>query len=202
MTRRPSSLGETPDDDLVRLIRAGDRDAAEVLLRRHHTMVATICRRVVGTRGDAEDATQIALVTAIERLDRFDGRAAFTTWLYRVTTNVCLDELRRAGRRDRPTDAGEVGAELSAASPRQVEPDPASRISARVDIDAALAAIPEEFRLPVVLRDLCGLDYAEIAATLDLPAGTVRSRISRGRRDLLVLLGNPVATTERPNPLT
>ena len=205
MTAPPGGADDPTDADLVRLIRAGDPRAADTLLRRHYSSVATLCRRIVADRGDAEDATQIALVTAIRRLDRFDGRSAFSTWLYRVTTNVCLDELRRAGRRPRPVEGpGEDGGWLpptgaSAAAPGvAVESDPAGRVAARIDIDAALAAIAPEFRVPVVLRDLCGLDYAEIAETLGIPAGTVRSRISRGRRDLLELIGNPGADHERP----
>jgi RNA polymerase sigma-70 factor (ECF subfamily) len=124
----------------------------------------------------------------VRGIRRFDGRAAFTTWLYRVATNAALDELRRKHRRPVPADLPERPA---AGSPVDAQVD------ARVDIDAALAAIPEDFRVAVVLRDLCDLDYAEIATVLDLPAGTVRSRISRGRAALAELLGNPDPADER-----
>lgn len=169
----------------------GDRAALEALLRRHHDRVAALCTRMCGPT-DAPDATQEALLAVVRGLRRFDGNAAFTTWLYRVTTNACLDELRRRRRRplpgleeDRPVDG----------------PDPAGAVVARVDVDTALARLAPEFRAAVVLRDLCGLDYAEIAEVLAIPPGTVRSRIARGRGQLADLLaGNPDASRSRHIP--
>jgi RNA polymerase sigma-70 factor (ECF subfamily) len=173
----------------------GDRTALEALLRRHHDRVAALCSRLCGP-SDAPDATQEALLAVVRGLRRFDGHAAFTTWLYRVTTNACLDELRRRRRRplpgledDRPLDGPGTG------------PDPAGAVAARVDVDAALAKLAPEFRAAVVLRDLCGLDYAEIADVLGIPPGTVRSRIARGRGQLAdLLVGNPTDRQPRPTP--
>jgi RNA polymerase sigma-70 factor, ECF subfamily len=154
-----------------------------------------LCRRLAGNDADAADATQEALITVVRRLDRYDGRARFTTWLYRVVTNACLDELRRRSRRPTPTD--DVYLAERPASDAPVDGATADRL----DIDAALAKLAPEFRAPVVLRDLCGLDYAEIAEVLELPPGTVRSRISRGRGALAhVLAGNPEPTAERRTP--
>jgi RNA polymerase sigma-70 factor, ECF subfamily len=173
----------------------GDRAALEALLRRHHHRVAVLCTRLCGP-SDAPDATQEALLAVVRGLRRFDGHAAFTTWLYRVTTNACLDELRRRRRRPRP------GLEDDAllAGPR-TGADPAGAVAARVDVDAALARLAPEFRAAVVLRDLCGLDYAEIADVLGIPSGTVRSRIARGRGQLADLLaGNPTDPQPRPTP--
>jgi RNA polymerase sigma-70 factor (ECF subfamily) len=104
-----------------------------------------------------------------------------------VATNACLDELRRRTRRPVPTDDAPDGADTT--SPRADHHDPDT--ATRVDIDAALTRLPLEFRAPVVLRDLCALDYAEIAELLGIPPGTVRSRIARGRRMLMEILGNP-----------
>jgi RNA polymerase sigma-70 factor, ECF subfamily len=173
----------------------GDRAALEALLRRHHDRVAALCTRMCGP-SDAPDATQEALLAVVRGLPRFDGHAAFTTWLYRVTTNACLDELRRRRRRplpglddERPLDGPALG------------PDPAGAVAARIDVDAALARLAPEFRAAVVLRDLCGLDYAEIAEILRIPPGTVRSRIARGRGQLADLLaGNPIDPAPRPSP--
>jgi RNA polymerase sigma-70 factor (ECF subfamily) len=129
----------------------------------------------------------------VRRLDRYDGRARFTTWLYRVATNACLDELRRRGRRPTPVD-DEVLTSGRAASGPSVD----AAVADRLDVDHALAQLSVDFRAPVVLRDLCGLDYAEIAEVLELAPGTVRSRISRGRAALAhVLAGNPNPATER-----
>lgn len=158
-----------------------------------------MCRRLAGNEADALDATQEALIAIVRGLDRFDGRAAFSTWTYRVATNACLDELRRRQRRPTaglPDDDGGVGWS-----------DPGARPSAAIEalpdrlaIDDALAQVSEEFRLPVVLRDLCDLDYAEIAERLGIPPGTVRSRIARGRAQLASLLdpGNQRPAVARP----
>jgi RNA polymerase sigma-70 factor (ECF subfamily) len=154
--------------------------------------VYALCRRLAGNDADAADAAQEALITVVRRLDRYDGRARFTTWLYRVVTNACLDELRRRGRRPVPTDDA-----LLAERPAGEGPVDGATAD-RLDIDAALTQISPEFRAPVVLRDLLGMDYAEIAEVLELAPGTVRSRISRGRGALAhVLAGNPTPASER-----
>jgi len=181
----------------VAAAQGGDRAALEALLRRHHDRVAALCTRLCGA-SDAPDATQEALIAVVRGLPRFDGHAAFTTWLYRVTTNACLDELRR--RRRRPLPGLEDERPLDS---RTASPDPAGSVAARVDVDAALTELPPEFRAAVVLRDLCGLDYAEIAEVLRIPPGTVRSRIARGRGQLAdLLVGNPQDPDPRPSPRT
>lgn len=126
------------------------------------------------------------MIAIVRGLPRFDGRAAFTTWSYRVATNACLDELRRRSRRPDPGLDPEHHHEIDGGSP--LPRDPGEIVSARIDVDDALTALPEEFRSAVVLRDMAGLDYAEIADVLDLAPGTVRSRIARGRGRLADLL--------------
>jgi RNA polymerase sigma-70 factor (ECF subfamily) len=136
-------------------------------------------------------------VAVVRGLPRFDGRSRFGTWSYRIAVNASLDELRRRRRRPEPgldearTErgwGGGGGPQFSSADSDQ-----------RLDVDAALARLPPDFRAAVVLRDLCGLDYAEIASILDIPPGTVRSRIARGRSLLVPLLsGNPDRARERP----
>ena len=172
--------------------RDGDRQALEDLLRRHHDRLFAVCRRLTGNEADAADACQDALIAIVRGLPKFDGTTAkFSTWAYRVAVNATLDELRRRGRRaaDPLDEVGERGV-----------PSAEGRVTDRIDIDAALAKVPVDFRTAVVLRDLCGLDYEEIASVLGIPGGTVRSRISRGRALLLTLLGNPSSTTDRPTP--
>jgi RNA polymerase sigma-70 factor (ECF subfamily) len=184
-------LAITADDhQLIAAARGGDRSALDALLRRHYDRIWTLCRRLAGNHADAEDATQEALIALARGLPSFDGRAAFTTWSYRVATNACLDELRRRSRRPVPSTTDDM-----VIVDRAPLPDHAGD---RLDIDAALAQLPEEFRVAVVLRDLCDLEYAEIASLLDLPPGTVRSRIARGRAQLARHMGNPEASSERP----
>ena len=95
------------DSELVQRVRHGDRAALETLLRRHHDRIHLLCHRICRDRGDAEDATQNALLAIVRGLAGFDGSAAFSTWSHRVATNACLDELRRRGRRPL-TRAGDV----------------------------------------------------------------------------------------------
>ena len=186
--------------------RAGDRQALDTLLRRHFDRIHMLCRRMCGNDADADDATQDALLAVVRGLDRFDGRAAFATWVYRVTANACLDELRRRRRRPLPADddqwAGTATGPLAGAGSRSPAPDESEATATRLDIDNALAHLPPDWRAAVVLRDLCGFDYAAIAETLDIPPGTVRSRIARGRSRLAELLagGNRRPAPERPTP--
>ena len=178
---------------------AGDRNALDALLRRHYDRLFALCRRIMGNQADALDATQEALMAVVRGLARFDGRAAFTTWSYRVTTNTCLDELRRRRRRPDPglPDDDRATLEADTTSPSMDE-----GVVARLSVDEALRDIPLEFRVAVILRDVCTLDYAEIAEVLDIPPGTVRSRIARGRALLAARIGgNPSPAPERQNPL-
>ena len=190
------------DAELVRAAQGGDRGALEQLFRRHYDRVHAVCRRITGNDADAADAAQEAMIAMVRGLGRFDGRATFGTWAYRIATNASLDELRR--RRRRPLVAGreQPGHEHH----ELVDPDAGVRIEQlgdRYQLDAALAALPEDFRVPVVLRDVADLDYAEIAAILDLPLGTVKSRIARGRGMLATTIsrsgGNHDGARDRPN---
>ena len=198
-------MPEVSDEGLVDAARGGDRAALDALLRRHHDRVFALCRRMTGNDADAHDATQEALIAVVRGLPRFDGRARFTTWLHRVATNACLDELRRRGRRPVPGLADERDPEHAAPLSDPTAEVPLDLVAERTAVDEALAQLSPEFRAAVVLRDLCDLDYAEIAAALDVPPGTVRSRIARARSQLAALLGdegagNPGARGDRPTP--
>jgi len=176
-----TEIDRTDEARRIMAAQAGDRAALDRLLRDHQGRIYAVCRRLTGNDADALDATQDALIAIVRGLDRFDGRARFSTWAYRIATNSCLDELRRRTRRPL------VG--LPEGDGTDLVPDPRSRsaeaaVDDRLLLDDALASLAPEFRVAVVLRDLCQLDYAEIAEVLDIPAGTVRSRIARGRSHL------------------
>ncbi len=160
------------------------------LLSRHYERLYALCRRMARNDADAADACQEALMAIVRGIDKFQGNSTFRTWSYRVASNACLDELRRRQRRpiaviDEPERVAD-------------SPDLDQRVADRLTIEDALPRLPEEFRAPVVLRDVIGMDYAEIADTLGIAPGTVRSRISRGRRQLAELLGNQDGSPERP----
>ena len=180
------------DAELVTAAQGGDTGAVDELLRRHYDRIHAICRRVTGSDADALDATQEALLGIVRGLANYDNRAKFSTWTYRVAMNASLDELRRRRRRPEPG----LPEWHDAADP---QPSPADRLADRDELDAALAALPDDFRAAVVLRDLGDLSYAEIAEALDIPPGTVRSRIARGRAALATALGgNQAPPSERP----
>lgn len=173
----------------------GDREALDRLLRRHYDRLFAVCRRLTGNETDAADATQDALVAIVRGLGRFDGRSAFSTWAYRIAVNASFDELRRRRRRPEPRDHNvDAGSARALTQPAE----PAADADQRIDVDNALRSLPGDYRAAVVLRDLCGLDYAEIAEILGIPVGTVKSRIARGRAALVPLLGNRDPLSDRP----
>jgi RNA polymerase sigma-70 factor (ECF subfamily) len=202
----PDPVPAPPDDpEVLDAARAGDRRALETLLTGHYDRVHALCRRMLGNEADAVDAAQDALLSAVRSISRFDGRSSFGTWMYRIATNACLDELRRRRRRplvglpgevdgdwDGPvsvhsgsTDAASGGVRSAFGAGAR---DPADDAIAHVDLDAALRQVPPEHRVALVLRDVGDLTYDEIAVILDVPIGTVRSRIARGRAALADLL--------------
>jgi RNA polymerase sigma-70 factor (ECF subfamily) len=187
------------DDALAQRAARGDNAALDILLRRHTALLHGVCRRILGNPDDALDATQEALLAIARKIGSFDGRAKFSTWAYRVATNAALDETRRRGRR--PVPAEHLPEMSTPHGPTHGTVDGAtteSGIVDRLDVDAALAQLTPDYRAAVALRDLVGMDYAEIAEVLGIPPGTVRSRISRGRAALADLLGNREATSEHP----
>jgi len=188
------------DRALVAQAQGGDRAALDELLREHYDRIYAICRRIAGNDADAADATQEALMAIVRGLPKFDNRAAFSTWSFRVATNACLDELRRRKRRPTPALVDEHDGWADQHDERH-EPAFDEQLVTRDELSTALEQLPKEFRAPVVLRDVGGLDYAEIAETLGIPAGTVRSRIARGRAKLAELMksGNQSTDEQRQN---
>lgn len=148
-----------------------------------------VCHRIVSNRADAEDATQLALIAIVRALPSFDGRSKFSTWAYRVATNAALDEVRRIRRRPLPTEDPLA----TASTGRRAAPvtrDGAESVESRIVVQEALALLPEEYRTALVLRHIADLEYEEIAEILEVPVGTVRSRLSRGRMQLAEIVGN------------
>jgi len=184
-------LSDSDHETLARRAAGGDSRALDELLRRHTSLVHAVCRRVLGNADDAFDATQEALLSIARRVQTFDGRARFSTWCYRVATNAALDEARRRSRRPQPVEQ----------LPERATGDrTADGVVDRLDVDAALSQLSPDYRAAVALRDLVGMDYAEISEVLGVPPGTVRSRISRGRAALADALGNREAPSEHPTP--
>jgi RNA polymerase sigma-70 factor (ECF subfamily) len=163
------------DEALVRRAKAGDREAFGRLVDRFQAPVYRVVRGILSDPADAEDVAQEAFLRAYESLAKFRGESGFFTWLYRIAVNEAL----RAKKRRSFTRIDAV-AEVEA--PRPETPDEEGPSPAA--LERLLGQLSDEFRAIVVLRDLEGLSYQEIAETLEIPMGTVESRLFRARRDL------------------
>ncbi len=175
---------------LVEAARNGDRDAWSELLENYHPRVYGVCRRMLRNPELAADATQDALIRVIEGLPSYQGDAKLSTWIIRVAMNVCLSLLRREKIRDHASlDDTSPGAPVPRRD-RLEDPgelSPAGRVEHRERQTAvldALNAVDPEVRALLVLRDLQGLEYQQIGEVLDLPIGTVKSRLFRARQAL------------------
>lgn len=182
--------------ELLDRARAGDRAALSALLEPEMDRVYATCRRMVGNRDDAAELAHESVVRAIRGLGSFDGRSSLATWITRVTMNTCLSWHRARGRR-----AGRMPVSAENLDGIAGEPDGAGGVqsgsggsSAGLDagvrdrIEDALDMIKPEQRAILVLRDVRGLDYDAIGAALDIPLGTVKSRIYRARTALRAAL--------------
>lgn len=181
------------DAALIARYLRGDMAAFEDLMRAHEDRVFAVCLRMLRDREAALDATQETFVTVFRKADRFSGRSAFSTWLYRVAVNTCYDHSRRTRRHQaEPLPEGNDPADQSAG-------DEFGAVELRPDLEAALAALPDEFRAAVVLADVQGLALQTVAEALEVPVGTVKSRVFRGRRLLAEALGNLNAPSDTPS---
>ena len=170
--------------------RRGDQAAFEQLVRRYEKRVFALTGRMCRNPSDAEEAAQETFLAAWQGLPFFRGEASFATWLYRLASNACVDLLRREGRHQAGAgislDDGESGF-----NPPDPAPSPqalAERAELRQQIEAALAELPPEYRQVLILRELHQRTYDEIAEICSLDLGTVKSRISRGRKRLRKIL--------------
>ena len=175
------------DDRTVRA-RNGDLDAFNELVVEYERLVYNLCYRMLGQTQLAEDMTQDAFVAAWRNIGNLRGEA-FRPWLLRIAANLCRDELRRRVRR--PSSSLDFALEAGVPEPPDHEPLPeqsALNSELRSQLQAALAQLPDDQRTAIVLCDVEGLDYAEIAQVMATSLGTVKSRIARGRLKLRELL--------------
>jgi RNA polymerase sigma-70 factor (ECF subfamily) len=172
-------LDDLSDEELLDSYLAGTEAAYEILMRRHEDRIFGLAYRMMGNRPDALDATQETFVLAFRRASSFRGESSFGTWLYRIGINACRDLLRGRARLPEP----QADPEPTGSSPG-VDQDAVERLV----VSRALASIPEEYRRAVALHDLAGVPYEEIAKIEVVPIGTIKSRISRGRRLLRAAL--------------
>ena len=173
------------DETLLRRYLDGDQSAFTSLMRRHEDRIYGLAYRMTGDRADALEATQETFISAFKRAGSFRGDAAFSTWLYRIGVNACRDLLRKKGRLPAPQE--EVPEPRSSGRQATLE----DTVALRMDLARALAALAEDYREAVVMHDLGGIPYEEIASLTGVALGTVKSRISRGRQQLARLMEQP-----------
>jgi RNA polymerase sigma-70 factor, ECF subfamily len=187
------------DFKLLERVRGGDRDAYRVLVEQYQKRVYNLAYSLVKNREDAADIAQDAFVKAYRSLEGFKGDASFYTWIYRITNNLCIDFLRKAGPAakveysdDLPDDpSAEALAGVGVLSSRLGTNPQRSALRRELaeKMEEALAQLPEKHRSILVLREVEGLSYEELAQALEIPKGTVMSRLFHARTKMQEILG-------------
>ena len=172
------------DDRLVEMALDGNQRAFEILMEKHESKMYAVALRMCKNREDAQDCLQDAMLRIYKALPTFKGQSSFSTWAYRITMNTCLDDLRRkkvrqASSLDQMLEVGWAPVDENNTAERHLENSELKR-----NLSRAIQTLPEEMRAAVVLRDVQGFSYEEIANMLSTNVGTVKSRISRGREKL------------------
>ena len=182
------------EQELIKRCQAGETAAFEQLVADYEKRILNYCFRMLGNAHDAEDATQEVFVKVFRFMDKFNGQSAFSTWLYKIASNVCLDFLRKAKRQPKDVvslyqsnDEGEEFA-LPLEDKTALPYDKVQLSDAQKALLLALEQLGEEQKRVIILRDIEGLSYEEIAEITKSAPGTVKSRINRARRALQKLL--------------
>lgn len=188
------------DAKLIQQTLAGDRSAFGNLVRKYQDRLFNVAFRLVGHMEDAHDVTQEAFINAFESLPRFQGDAQFFTWLYRIAVNAAISRQRKRRETVSLQQGGRPDKPLPEPFDESFDHQPGDALERRESdqrIHAALQQVAPDFRTVLVLRDLEGMKYEEIAVALDLPIGTVRSRLHRARLELRSILEKTEAEVPR-----
>ena len=175
---------ETDEKKLIERASGGDPSAFNRLMAQHENRMYAVALRMCANREDAQDCLQEAMLRVYRAIGSFKGQSTFSTWVYRITMNTCLDELRRKKNRqntslDNLVDMGWSPTDDGAGPEKQ-----ALMHEMREKMHGAIRELPDDMRAAVVLRDIQGFSYDEIAQMLEINVGTIKSRISRGREKL------------------
>lgn len=188
-------MSKSLDELLVERAKKGDVEAFEQLISQHEKTVYNIAYRLTGNHEDASDVAQEAFIRAYSSLPDFRGDSSFATWLYRIVNNACLDELRKR-KRQRVTyidqtvalEDGEVSRQI--ADPTDGPEEALERVELQRAVQDSIRQLDEEYRIVLVMRELQGYSYNEIADTLGINLGTVKSRLNRARHALKEKFGS------------
>ncbi len=194
-----------PDEVLVRKTINGDLDAFDELVRRYEGKIYGLAYRFMGNHADASDLAQDTFIRVYQALAGFRGDASFSTWLYRIAANICRDELRKRQRRrsvsiDEMIDASP--ANVPTADGSYSPEETVQRREVQSQVQFCLNELSSDHRLVLVMREIQGLSYEEIASALQCSMGTVKSRISRARsalKDKMIKEGELLSSSDRLN---
>ncbi len=180
---------ENQDKVLIRRAKQGDLSAFEELVLRHEKMVYNVALRMMNHSEDAKDLSQEVFLKAYRSIQNFDERSAFSTWLYRITTNTCIDEMRRRKGKhsyslEEELESEDGSMQRQIADSGDTPEESLLREEKKDEILRALDTLSAEHKAAILLRDVRGLSYEEISEIMELPLGTVKSRISRARSQL------------------
>ena len=180
------------EQKIIALVVGGDSNAFEALVLENQTQVYNLCLKMTGSEEDAFDLSQEAFLKAFNNLDKFRGDSKFSVWLYRLTSNICIDFIRKKRRRQETSlsveDEDGAEDELQLPDERFSPETELERKELRRAVDDGLRQLPADYRNILVLRELNGLSYDEIAQALEMEVGTVKSRIFRARKKLCAIL--------------
>lgn len=184
-------MTEVSEKKIIEKVLGGDANAFEELVLKYEKTVYNLALRMVGDRDDAFDMTQEAFIKAYGSLSSFRGDSKFSVWIYRITTNVCLDFLRSKSRKQQVSltvSDDDEDAQLDIPDPKA---DPEQQLIKKISmqsVEEGLKTLPDKQRQILVMRELGGMSYAEIGKALSLEEGTVKSRIFRARKRLCTFL--------------
>ena len=184
-------MTEINEKEIIGRVLGGDTEAFSELVTRYEKTVYNLALRMVGDRADAADMTQEAFVKAWTNLPSYRGESRFSAWLYRITTNECLDFLRHNSRRPQvslSTSDDDEERQLDIPDPKSMPEELLMKKLGMEAVHRGLERLPPKHRQILVMRELGGLSYSEIAAQLSLEEGTVKSRIFRARKNLCAFL--------------
>lgn len=182
------TFGESHEDKLISKAVSGDGAAFSELMTMHEKRMYAVALRMCGNREDAQDCLQDAMIRIYRSISGFKGQSSFGTWVYRITMNTCLDELRKRKSRQSASLDNLVESGFSPTDGVNTPEKQAVNSEQRRVLNTAIQSLPEEMRSAIVLRDIQGFTYDEIAEMQDANIGTIKSRISRAREKLRQIL--------------
>ena len=200
---------EVEDHELVEAVKAGDRRAFQTLFQRYERKVYAVAYGFLRNQEDALDVVQEAFIKVHRYLPNFEGQSSFYTWLYRIVANLCIDHLRRSGRKrdvefdDRLRHDGDQPEAAVALVPISALGDPAEAVKNKeilAAVEESLAHLSDKHRAVIVMRELQGLSYADMAKTMNCSKGTIMSRLFHARRNMQKLLKDRLDHTPGQDP--